>query len=717
VFRWQRELAVRLCLVFVTLIGLCPVFSLSAVAAELDAILGQENKQLGVAAQPVPLTDDLSFLRRASVDFIARIPTNDEIQEYMGWPASQRREKLLNKLMAEDRFTDRWTIFFSDMLRLRSSSPGGSALIAYVHKAIDEGMPYDELSRRLISTNGKANVNPEVGFILGDNADPLAMASVTSQVFLGVRMGCAECHDHPFDVWTRHDFYGLAAYFGKTQRVETRFTRVVYTTEADQTSVLWPPEDEAESKDRAPITPRFPIALDEDSSSSFIVRFEALRRKLADKTVREKAEADADNLIDLVDLAAAKAELRIRGELPDATTSEAKRDIRSIDIQKSLYRTSVLREELAAFVTDPRNRYFSRQIVNRIWKELVGRGFVEPVDDFRQDNLPQHPEVMDYLADEFVAHGFDLRWLIREIAMSDVYGRGHAPDQADSIEREELESNFLATPTRRMISEALYDSIVTAGHLFDVKHPAGVNTKVVQETIRVPKKIDAADAEGGVEKINIADLQETTVSNSMPLPQSADSSGGYSLENAIELDFAALLEQKDDDLVIDRMAVMSAEELEAQRMAMTRPRPGMDYTTKVVSRSYDDNPRFNSSLRMASPAPAGHFLRVFGQPERQQLGDFRDDNASMRQALMMFNGRLTNEAARVGSLEPVHEILVGKKANLDKAIQFVYLEILTRVPTKVEVAESREIIGRDVLSGMEDLRWVLLNCNEFRFLP
>ncbi|MEO1974165.1 MAG: DUF1553 domain-containing protein [Pirellulaceae bacterium] len=331
--------------------------------------------------------------------------------------------------------------------------------------------------------------------------------------------------------------------------------------------------------------------------------------------------------------------------------------------------------------------------------------------------MPQHPEVMDYLADEFVAHGFDLRWLIREIAMSDVYGRGHAPDQADSIEREELESKFLATPTRRMISEALYDSIVTAGHLFDVKHPAGVNTKVVQETIRVPKKIDAADAEGGVERINIADLQETTVSNAMPLSQSADSSGGYSLENAIELDFAALLEQKDDDLVIDRMAVMSAEELEAQRMAMTRPRPGMDYTTKVVSRSYDDNPRFNSSLRMASPAPAGHFLRVFGQPERQQLGDFRDDNASMRQALMMFNGRLTNEAARVGSLEPVHEILMGKKANLDKAIQFVYLEILTRVPTKVEVAESREIIGRDVLSGMEDLRWVLLNCNEFRFLP
>ena len=78
------------------------------------------------------------------------------------------------------------------------------------------------------------------------------------------------------------------------------------------------------------------------------------------------------------------------------------------------------------------------------------------------------------------------RWLVREVVTSDIYARGHAPDDAAFAVREELESNFLATPMRRMLSEAMYDSIVTAGHLFEVKHLAGQNTKVVMQTIRVP---------------------------------------------------------------------------------------------------------------------------------------------------------------------------------------------------------------------------------------
>jgi hypothetical protein len=138
------------------------------------------------------------------------------VREFASWPAQGRREKLVDKLLQDGRFTDRWTVFYADMLRLRSNASGGQALIAYVHQAIETGMPYDELARRLIAINGKAGKIPEAGFVLSDDADPLAMASITSQVFLGVRIACAQCHDHPFDVWTRKDFYDLAAYFGKT---------------------------------------------------------------------------------------------------------------------------------------------------------------------------------------------------------------------------------------------------------------------------------------------------------------------------------------------------------------------------------------------------------------------------------------------------------------------------------------------------------------------
>ena len=84
---------------------------------------------------------------------------------------------------------------------------------------------------------------------------------------------------------------------------------------------------------------------------------------------------------------------------------------------------------------------------------------------------------------------------------------------------------------------------------------------------------------------------------------------------------------------------------------------------------------------------------------------------------MMLNGRMTNEASRVGALEPLYSQLTGSKIDLDQAIKTAYLEIMTRVPTADEVAEAKEIIGDKPLDGMADLRWVLLNCNEFRFIP
>ena len=148
-------------------------------------------------------------------------------------------------------------------------------------------------------------------------------------------------------------------------------------------------------------------------------------------------------------------------------------------------------------------------------------------------------------------------------------------------------------------------------------------------------------------------------------------------------------------------------------------RSGAKYETRSVQREVDFNPRFNSSLRMASPAPAGHFIRVFGQPSRTDLGTPRQQDPTMRQALMMLNGLLTHEASRVGSLEPMARLLAGDAPDLSAAIQLAYREILTRDASAEEVSEAMEIIqgAETAHEGMADLRWVLLNCNEFRFLP
>ncbi|MEX0725892.1 MAG: DUF1549 and DUF1553 domain-containing protein [Planctomycetaceae bacterium] len=703
-----------------------PAAEPSVSGTSIDEVLNQENAARGVKQSPLPPVSDLAFIRRVSLDLIGRIPTTAEIEEFTAWPEAERRTLIVDKLMADDRFVDRWTTFYADLLRLRSNAEGGAAAIAYIHRSLADDVPYDELCRQLISKNGKAGAVPEVGFILGDGADPMAMAGVTAQVFLGIRVACAQCHDHPFDVWKREDFYGLAAFFGKTRRVENQFTRTIYTTEAGETLVLWPPEGVGKPEDRKPMQPRFPFAmLPEDHPS--VVRLNARRKALAAEKekallVQRSADVDADDVLDdLLSDADKKVERRTRTDAVDESLEEARSEVRKIGKAGGRNMMSEWRTELAEQITSPRNRYFSRCFTNRVWNELIGRGFVNPLDDFNQSNPPSHPQSLDYLADEFVANGYDLKTLVRTIVTSEVYRRGHT-DVAEESLRTELEESFLALPHRRMNSEALYDSVVTAGHLFEVKHEVGKNMKTVWTETRVPKQPGGLDAKLG-------DDDGKTMKREMAANDAGDEPlPGYNLESAIELDFDALLEENPDDLAaendgeeveVERMRAMSKEEIEAERMRMQARQNAFSYIERFVRQTIDDNPSFVSSFRMASPADPEHFLRVFGQPDREQLGEIRDHAPSMRQALMLLNGRLSHEAARVGEMEPIYECLIGPRKNLEKAVELAYVEILTREPTGEERAEAVEIVkgAENPLDGVADLRWVLLNCNEFRFVP
>jgi hypothetical protein len=582
-------------------------------------------------------------------------------------------------------------------------------------------MPYDELARRLIKTNGRAGKTPEAGFILADDADPLAMASITSQVFLGVRIGCAQCHDHPFDVWKREDFYGMAAFYGKTRRYENDLTKTTYTTEGNESMVLWPPDENA--KGRKSMDPRFPFEISQlDEKSPHVAKFRQIRAELEAKRSAETKKAPSiDDLLDETSSKVASVT-----SAPDLN-GDAKAEIRKIDIQKGLYRESQLREQLADYITDPRNRYFSRSIVNRVWAELVGRGFVEPVDDFRDDNEPSHLKTLDYLADEFVGSGYHFKSLVRTIVTSDIYARSHAPMDSDELARGELEGAFLATPMRVMISEALFDSLVTAGHLFEYKHKPGQNPQIVYETVRVKKDMKPEgkkpakplDLVNG--KAGSPAMKEPMAMNAPSMMAATARGGSYNLEDAIEVDFKqVLVESAKEDVKIDEMQAMSQEQIEAERMmAQNAMAKSDDYITQTIKKVYDANPKFNTSLRMPAPAPEGHFLRVFGQTARVDLGEARSQSPSMRQALMMLNGKLTHEASRVGELEPMHELLTGKTANLDQAVKLAYLQIMTREPTATEISEGKQIVqaAKTPVDGMADLRWVLLNCNEFRFIP
>ncbi len=690
-----------------------PPQSPAEAAARLDRIIEHENAQNPhlpkASADPI---DDLTFLRRVTIDLIGRIPTYDEIRDYEKLPTGTRRALTVDKLLAHPRFDDRWSVFMADMLRVRSNAEGGPQLLAYIHKSLKDGKPYDVLAKELVSANGKANNVPAVGFILGDEVNPMSLAGATAQIFLGVRLACAECHDHPFDDWEQMEFYELASFFGNTRRVENQFARSVYTTEAKESSVLWPPALE-NPESRAPVKPRFPFDLKEfDHKPDYIVRLEAKRAAEAAALAQNSKKGDAvDDLLDI------DTSEKTRDLVPASidVLKEVKKESRELDVLSDLYKASELRNKLAELITDPRNPYFGPAFVNRIWSEFNGSGFVEPLDNFSAYNAASHPMALDFLAREFIASGYDIRELIRIVTLSDTYRRGnHIPDtDLDLAEREDAERNFVIAKSRRMLSEVLYDSISVAGQLEEPKWKAGENIRTLTRQIRVPIVEDTPETPDPSPAATPDDAPKMEAM-AMKAETPAMNGGGYDLEQTIALDFDEILKRQDGDAqeaaMMKEMAdaeLKRAAEMAAMREMERENAPPMRYELKTIEEKTDDNPSFPSSMRMASPAPPEHFLRVFGQPARQELGDFRDPSASLRQQLMMINGRATDKASLVGTLEPIYPLLVGPKADLNKAVRLAYLQILTREPSPDELADAASLISsaEDTLTGMSDLRW------------
>lgn len=700
--------------------------SLSAAAAVTDQILKQENALAKGGQAPVAgVIDDLAFLRRATVDLIGRIPTADEIRAFERERPSDRRSKLIDSLLDHPRFAERWTVFYADMLRVRSQQEGGPQLLAYVNRSVAQRKPYDEMVRELIATNGRPESTPAAGFALGDAANPMALAGATSQIFLGVRLQCAECHDHPFDDWKQKEFYELAAYFGTIKRVEAgKNIKRIYTTEAKETAVKWPPEREQAPK-RDGVAPKFPFEMvNYTTKPHFIARLEDRRKPDTGALTAAAAKKNLDDLVDGFDVKRALRDSKSEADI----IAEAKAAAIHGDDGRSVYAQSEARRKLASMITDPRNPYFARAFVNRVWAELVGRGFIEPLDNISAYNEIRHPQTLQFLAQEFIASGYDLRALVKLTMLTETYQRGHLAVGASVADVARAEESFTATRARRMLGEVLFDSVATAGHLLSHKWPEGANVREVKRQIRIPLAAPAMLA--------AAEDKSTNQPAMMAMVKPAQAPAPYDLEKGASLDFEALLKPekmgKNDDKFGDVLSEskmdlamnkkMEDDAIEAARQARIRLLQSGNaerFRLQTVSALVDDNPKFDTTLRMASPAPPSHFLRVFGQPARDNLGEFRDESPSLRQELMMLNGKATHEASRVGPMEPVHSLISGPNANPAQAVELVYLEILTRRPSAEELTEAREVIagGKSPADGLADLRWAMLNSHEFRYLP
>jgi hypothetical protein len=329
---------------------------------------------------------DAEFIRRATLDALGILPTPDEVKAFLADTTPDRRTKLVDKLLARPEFADFWTLKFADILRANGrliETKGTHAFNRWIKSNLQRNVPLDQFVRDLLTANGSTLRNPAANYYR-ISRDPENSTETTAQLFLGVRIQCAKCHNHPFERWTQDDYYGFAAFFSRIKRKPGTL-----------------PEDEV----------------------IYAVNSGEVRQPRTGKTMKPKALGgptydDAGS--------------------PDPNTADR-------------------RQKLAEWLTGPQNPFFARSLVNRIWFHLMGRGVVEPVDDFRDSNPASNDELLDGLTADFIKGGFNLKALVRSILVSRTYqlsSKANEFNAADSL-------YFSHAATRLLPAEVLLDAIST----------------------------------------------------------------------------------------------------------------------------------------------------------------------------------------------------------------------------------------------------------------
>lgn len=311
----------------------------------IDELVAREWRS--VALQPAPLADDETFVRRVYLDLIGTLPTTEEVRQFATSTDKNKRAVLIDALLGRQEYVDHWAHKWADLLRVHRRYVGDKGMWSFwgwVQNAVRENWPVDRIARELITARGSLFSNGATAYYFTDTK-PADLAETTSQLFLGVRLQCARCHHHPYEVWSQEDYYGLASFF---TRLELK-----------------------DNQDGA----RFGGA----------------------KLLRPVSKAQKDRRI------AMKVEPALFGRTAETENVD---DVRM---------------QLAEWITSPDNAFFTRSFTNRYWSYLMGRGLVEPVDDFRATNPPSHPELLEALNKDFVEHGLDTKHLIRTICSSRTY--------------------------------------------------------------------------------------------------------------------------------------------------------------------------------------------------------------------------------------------------------------------------------------------------------
>ena len=374
--------------------------------------------------RPASEADDGTWCRRVYLDVIGRIPTTTELKEFLSDRSGDKRAKLVERLLYDDKYTEEyarhWSTVWTNLLIGQSGGNDRRSLVSrdgmqkYLRDSFAANKPYNTMVYELITATGVAKPGAEgfngaVNFLIdkvGDEKAVLATSS-TSRIFLGQQVQCTQCHNHPFNQWKQQRFWEFNSFFRQTRGLR-RF--VPDTNDIDFGELI--DQDyagEAQDPDDALI-------------------FYELRNGLTKVAYPKFSDGDKEFEVG-----------------PSGYVDEVNR-----------------RQELAKMMMESEN--LDKMIVNRMWSLFLGHGFTRPIDDLGPHNPSTNPELLSGLASSFRGSSYDLKQLItwvtssRPYQLSPTLGSGNESDDPSIGEPPKFSRFYL----RQMSAEQLYQSMVTA---------------------------------------------------------------------------------------------------------------------------------------------------------------------------------------------------------------------------------------------------------------
>ena len=655
----------------------------------------------------LPLSSDNIFARRIYLDIAGRIPSYKELSQFLDDKRADKRNELITSLLDSDGYVSHFYNYWEDILRIQSKGRR-TIMVSYqdwLKDQLKENRAYDEFVYSLITAEGFVWDDPAVGYYLRDAGMQLDNMANTAQVFLGTRMQCAQCHNHPFDKWTQLEYYRMAAYTADVHSAERRYRNL--------------PEFQNLKKTLAQEHRKQRKALRKKGQKSDKIRpFNVFSNPAHRRALREIFEPLASGVrIEKTDL-----------KLPHDYQYNDAAPLQIIEPQTPFGSNIIandkedIREAYADWLTSKENPRFTRVIANRLWKKVMGHGLIEPIDNITENTIASNEQLMQLLEKTMVDVDYDIKKYLQILLntrtyQSEAYIQAIAPG----------EKYYYQGPLlKRMSAEQIWDSILALSfHDIDdlskeskrisslrerersmQRHVEYVKTLDAQEIIQILTSI-ARDEE---DFVNLEKELQLAISEATTQQEKARLRREYK-------------KQRDEKQVKLRTALKKAamSKMEEPSLLMPLAKKGVDEesSNKNINNinerrnKWRTNKNFVRASEIISPVPRGHFLQQFGESERELISNSHKE-AAIPQALSLLNGNTIGLLMNKSS--PLRQAILSTK-NIDKQYDILYLSFFSRHPTVEEINLMKGTFSDyKRFSAIRAASMALLNSNEFRFV-